>query len=74
MDERILEYFAGITEEERQFLSGSKRIDRTLYMDGSRSDPSYGGGQRTTYRYDPEGSEDLQCTGRHYYTLRRIRK
>lgn len=36
MDQRIIRYFSEITEEERQFLSGSKQIDRTLYMDGSR--------------------------------------
>ena len=31
-----MQYFAEITEEEQQFLSGSKQIDRTLYMDSSR--------------------------------------
>ncbi len=36
MDRRILQHFSEITEEEKQFLSGSKQIDRTIYMDGSR--------------------------------------
>ena len=36
MDQRIIQYFSGITEEEKQFLSGDRQIDRTLYMDGSR--------------------------------------
>ena len=36
MDQRIIEHFSGITEEEKQFLSGDRQIDRTLYMDGSR--------------------------------------
>ena len=35
MDQRILQHFEEITEEEQQFLSGSKQIDRDLYMDGS---------------------------------------
>ena len=36
MDERIIQHFSVITEEEKQFLSGDRQIDRTLYMDGSR--------------------------------------
>jgi AraC-like DNA-binding protein/quercetin dioxygenase-like cupin family protein len=36
MDQRIIQHFSEITEEEKQFLSGEKQIDRTLYMDGSR--------------------------------------
>ncbi len=36
MDQRIIRYFSEITEEEKQFFSGSKQIDRTIYMDGSR--------------------------------------
>ncbi len=37
MDQRILEHFAGITEEEQAFLSGSRQIDRSLYMDGAHA-------------------------------------
>ncbi|MBR6166000.1 MAG: helix-turn-helix domain-containing protein [Clostridia bacterium] len=36
MDQEILQHFSEITEEEKQFLSGGRQIDRTLYMDGSR--------------------------------------
>ena len=36
MDQGIIRYFSEITEEEKQFLSGDRKIDRTLYMDGSR--------------------------------------
>ena len=36
MDRRIIRYFSEITDEEKQFLSGDRQIDRTLYMDGSR--------------------------------------
>ena len=36
MDQRIIQHFSVITEEEKQFLSGGRQIDRTLYMDGSR--------------------------------------
>ena len=36
MDPGIIRYFSEITEEEKQFLSGDRKIDRTLYMDGSR--------------------------------------
>lgn len=36
MDPRIIQYFSEITKEEKQFLSGDRQIDRTLYMDGSR--------------------------------------
>lgn len=36
MDHQIIKHFSEITEEEKQFLSGDRQIDRTLYMDGSR--------------------------------------
>lgn len=36
MDERIIEILSVITDEEQQILSGNTRIDRSLYMDGTR--------------------------------------
>ncbi len=36
MNQQILQHFLEITEEEKQFLSGDRQINRTLYMDGSR--------------------------------------
>ena len=36
MNAELLERLSAVTEEEKQILAGEKRIDRTLYMDGSR--------------------------------------
>ena len=36
MNEKILERLAGLSEEEKEILGGRKKIDRSLYMDGSR--------------------------------------
>lgn len=36
MDTRIIEILSVITDEEKQILSGNARIDRSLYMDGTR--------------------------------------
>ena len=36
MNERIIEKLSRLTDEERRLLAGEARIDRSLYMDGSR--------------------------------------
>ena len=36
MNEKILERLAGLSEEEKEILGGRRKIDRSLYMDGSR--------------------------------------
>ena len=36
MNEKILERLAALSQEEKEILGGRKKIDRSLYMDGSR--------------------------------------